>query len=353
MHRHLSHHRIRDPFFESQPIHIISHLTIFVSKAAIKPTNVQLRITKKALCCLKHETVDSVLLALSLLGCHWSGSRRTVGGSFFHHHHQKIQPSVTKKWQAPSVPSSKRSRVPQSRMHPKSTFNLQLLPSSVGAVQVDYLTCLAYDWCVNLGAPAALVAVAVVATLYENVRFGALDVYQSGSFYCVLAKKFYNILLLSAFGFQIMSIFVTTVTCTMLSSQDFTPVLKQMSSRTMSVLGLMRDCLEFEYLTARISFLHGLLNWLAGVAMEWHGRTLHCLQSVNVIGAAVGLLQQSLDVLFQLLANVVSLEERVSRTVLSVAAVGFSLRSNVRSVDSPMHKSPIVRKGWKSSGWRL
>jgi hypothetical protein len=147
----------------------------------------------------------------------------------------------------------------------KST--LYMLPPS--AVPVDELTCLAYDWCVNLGAPAALVAGAVVATLYENVRGGALDVYQGDSAYTVLAKKLTNILLLSAFGFQIMSIFVTTVTGTMLISRDYAPILQKISPRPTSALGFLRSCLEFEYLTARISFLQGLLNWLAGVAIEY------------------------------------------------------------------------------------
>ena len=131
-----------------------------------------------------------------------------------------------------------------------------------------------YDWCVNLGAPAALVAGAVVATLYENVRGGALNVYQSDPPYTVLAKKMTNILLLSAFGFQIMSIFVTTVMGTMLISRDFAPMCAELKRRkgievATTALGFLRQHFEFEYLTARISFLQGLLNWLAGVAIEY------------------------------------------------------------------------------------
>jgi hypothetical protein len=35
-----------------------------------------------------------------------------------------------------------------------------------------------------------------------------------------------------------------------------------------SALGFLREHFEFEYLTARITFLQGLLNWLAAVALE-------------------------------------------------------------------------------------
>ncbi|KAL3916835.1 MAG: hypothetical protein SGILL_005000 [Bacillariaceae sp.] len=147
-------------------------------------------------------------------------------------------------------------------------------PTAV-AVQVpaDQFVLVAYDWCVNLGAPAALVAGAVIATLYENVRGGALSVYNSDPPYTVVAKKLTNILLLSAFGFQIMSIFVTTVMGTMLVSRDFAPmVASQLKSKlpvATTALGFLRQHFEFEYLTARISFLQGLLNWLGAVAIEY------------------------------------------------------------------------------------
>jgi hypothetical protein len=141
------------------------------------------------------------------------------------------------------------------------------------SIPLAELTALGYDWCFNLGAPAALVAGAVVATLYENIRGGALDVRHDDTAYSSFAKKMTNILLLSAFGLQIMSIFVTTVTGTMLISQDFTvsaaSIAKQNGGiQVTTALGFMRQHMEFEYLTARISFLQGLLNWLAGVAVE-------------------------------------------------------------------------------------
>lgn len=148
--------------------------------------------------------------------------------------------------------------------------------SSSAASTTNELVAMAYDWCINLGAPAALVAGATVATLYENVRGGALDVYDDDSSYVAFAKKTTNMLLVSAFGLQIISIFVTTVLSTVLVTRDLSSLPLQYvaaatttSPVTISTpLGFLRVYFEFEYLTARISFLQGLLNWLAGVALE-------------------------------------------------------------------------------------
>ena len=123
----------------------------------------------------------------------------------------------------------------------------------------------AYEWCVNLGAPAALVAGAVLATLYESVRGGALEVREGDGRYARLAKKVTTLLLLSAFALQIASIFVTTVTGTVLLSRDWTDV----PTEAAAPLALLREQYEFEYLTSRLSFLQGLINWLAGVALDF------------------------------------------------------------------------------------
>ncbi|KAG7338352.1 hypothetical protein IV203_028600 [Nitzschia inconspicua] len=197
----------------------------------------------------------------------WSASRQPQTGNAFIHQSS----SSTARSKDISRVLKRRgnyNNVAYSPNHPRQKSSaFKLLSGST--IPIDELTCLAYDWCVNLGAPAALVAGAVVATLYENVRGGALDVYQSDSAFSVLAKKLTNILLLSAFGFQIMSIFVTTVTGTLLISRDYVPVIQQLSPRPTSALEFMRQCFEFEYLTARICFLQGLLNWLASVAIEY------------------------------------------------------------------------------------
>jgi hypothetical protein len=47
----------------------------------------------------------------------------------------------------------------------------------------------AYDWCINLGAPAALVAGALIATIYENIRVCDLEVKRGDTPYVKYASK--------------------------------------------------------------------------------------------------------------------------------------------------------------------
>lgn len=127
----------------------------------------------------------------------------------------------------------------------------------------------AYTWCTNLGAPAALVAGAVVATLYETMRAGDLEPQVNDGKWVALAKKLTRLLLLSAFALEVMSIFVTTVTGTMLYSRTV-PVMQKVRKVTAgtTALSFLRDNFEFESLTASISFLQGLLNWLAAIGLS-------------------------------------------------------------------------------------
>ena len=69
----------------------------------------------------------------------------------------------------------------------------------------------AYDWCGNLGAPSALVAGAVVATLYENMQSGDLALDRDDTRLVAATKKLTRMLLVSAFTLETVSIFVTTV----------------------------------------------------------------------------------------------------------------------------------------------
>jgi hypothetical protein len=124
----------------------------------------------------------------------------------------------------------------------------------------------ASDWLNNLGSPSALVAGAVVATLYENIHSGDLVANADDSYWVQLGKKVTHLLLLSAFALEVVAIFVTTVTATMLRSSI--PELIHPSVESLSSpLEFLRENYEFEYLTARISFLQGLLNWLAAIAL--------------------------------------------------------------------------------------
>jgi hypothetical protein len=122
-----------------------------------------------------------------------------------------------------------------------------------------------WEWTANLGAPAALVAGAVLATMVESRE--AMSPKKSDTQLMRVAKKLCRFLLLSSFGLEVVSIFVTTVTGTMLLSHGDTPgTLKNLAYN--SPMGFLKNNWEFEYLTARIAFLQGLFHWLASVALE-------------------------------------------------------------------------------------
>lgn len=143
-----------------------------------------------------------------------------------------------------------------------------------GGAELDDAISGAYDWTVNLGAPAALVAGAVIATVYDKSSSGALQTKGSDTQFVRLGKRLEQILLLSAFGFEVVSIFVTTITGTMLMSYGdriASPFVNVDAAPNLanSPLGFLKENFEFEYLTSRITFLQGLLNWLGAIAIEF------------------------------------------------------------------------------------
>jgi hypothetical protein len=74
-------------------------------------------------------------------------------------------------------------------------------------------------------------------------------------------------LLLSSFALEVVSIFVSTVTGTVLLSHG--EVTKKAATiGYTSPLGLLHHHHEFEYLTIRIGFLQGLINWLLALCLE-------------------------------------------------------------------------------------
>lgn len=79
----------------------------------------------------------------------------------------------------------------------------------------------AFEWCANLGAPAALVGGAVLATLSETRE--AMAPKRTDSQQLRLFKQLQRFLLMSAFALEIVSIFATTVTGTMLLSEGDRP----------------------------------------------------------------------------------------------------------------------------------
>lgn len=124
----------------------------------------------------------------------------------------------------------------------------------------------AFDWCANLGAPAALVGGAVLATLAGTREF--LSPKRKDTRVRRLLKQSTRFLLLSAFGLEIISIFVTTVTGTMLLAHGDVPTGEHAGTEYHSPMGFLRFNHEFEYLTARITFLQGLFHWLIATALE-------------------------------------------------------------------------------------
>lgn len=92
---------------------------------------------------------------------------------------------------------------------------------------------------------------------------GDLEVQERDAGLTKFGKKLTRLLLLSAFALEVISIFVTTVTGTMLKSRT----VKFDTTSLNSPLAFLRENFEFEYLTARICFLQGLLNWIAAIGL--------------------------------------------------------------------------------------
>lgn len=134
------------------------------------------------------------------------------------------------------------------------------------SVDIEHLIDDAYSWCCSLGAPSALVAAAVVATIYENMHSGDLEIDKADGPWVQLGKKLTRLLLLSAFALETLSIFVTTVTGTMLLSRKHDQMFIANKDVT-TPLEFLKENFEFEYLTASITFLQGLMHWLAAIAL--------------------------------------------------------------------------------------
>lgn len=165
-----------------------------------------------------------------------------------------------------SSPSRLTAIAPQSifklqRQEPTS-YSLLLTLRGGASSEEAQLVDGAYSWLTNLGAPSALVAGAVVATLYESMGEGNLDIEKADSRIVRVAKKVTRLLLLSAFIQQIVCIFVSTVGGTHLLS------IPPMITSATTPLGYLKEHFEFEYLTTRISFTQGLITWLAAIALE-------------------------------------------------------------------------------------
>lgn len=122
-----------------------------------------------------------------------------------------------------------------------------------------------WEWTANLGAPAALVAGAVLVTLSETRK--NMIPHKDETNVIRRLKQLCRMCLLSSFALNVVCIFVGTVTGSVLLGHG-----EQITKAAMvgysSPLGLLRHHHEFEYLTIQISFLQGLLNWLAAVVID-------------------------------------------------------------------------------------
>jgi len=153
---------------------------------------------------------------------------------------------------------------------PRSTTALNGLPG-MGKIELAGLlydsTSTAFDaweWTACLGAPAALVAGAVLVTLSETRQDMAPK--QSDKKWIRTIKQITRFLLMSSFALEVISIFVSTVTGTVLLSHGEAPAAAAIGYT--SPLGLLHHHFEFEYLTICVAFLQGLLHWLGAVALE-------------------------------------------------------------------------------------
>lgn len=119
----------------------------------------------------------------------------------------------------------------------------------------------AWEWTAVLGAPAALVAGAVLVTLSETRL--ELAPKKADKQWIRTAKQITRFLLMSSFALEVVSIFVSTVTGTVLLSHG-----EGSKIGYACPLGLLRHHHEFEYLTICVTFLQGLFHWLGAVALE-------------------------------------------------------------------------------------
>jgi len=158
------------------------------------------------------------------------------------------------------------ARPPRSSLTPRPTSTT--LNGVLGKIELAGLvydsTSTAFDaweWTAVLGAPAALVAGAVLVTLSETRQGMAPK--RTDKKWIRTSKQITRFLLMSSFALEVVSIFVSTVTGTVLLSHG-----EGANIGYTCPLGLLRHHHEFEYLTICVTFLQGLFHWLAAVALE-------------------------------------------------------------------------------------
>mmetsp|Transcript_60443 Transcript_60443/g.148319 ORF Transcript_60443/g.148319 Transcript_60443/m.148319 type:complete len:353 (-) Transcript_60443:167-1225(-) len=168
----------------------------------------------------------------------------------------------------------------QNSMPPRSGRNTQLhlhrwIPkNSFGALELsnvfydDMSTAFdAWEWTANMGAPAALVAGAVLVTLSETRE--QLVPRRFDKKWIRFLKRLMRLLLLSSFAMEVVSIFVGTMTGSVLLGHGSAASVGKKLAGYESPLQLLHHHHEFEYLMTQICFLQGLFHWLGAVACEF------------------------------------------------------------------------------------
>jgi len=162
--------------------------------------------------------------------------------------------------------------IQQQRSHHQPVLSAFRLPSVFGTVEFrDVLyddTSSAFDaweWTSNMGAPAALIAAAVLVTLSET-RAGT-TINKTDEPWTRFLKRMMRFSLMTSFALEVTSIFVGNMTGSMLLGHGAQTCAKKMAGYC-SALQLLHHHFEFEYLIVQISFLQGLIHWLFAVICE-------------------------------------------------------------------------------------
>eukprot|EP00980_Cylindrotheca_fusiformis_P010166 scaffold2261_cov124-Cylindrotheca_fusiformis.AAC.14 len=131
----------------------------------------------------------------------------------------------------------------------------------------------AWEWTNGIGAPAALVAGAVLVTLAETRE--ELAPRKKDTSWVRRGKMAMRFLLLSSFALEVISIFVATMTGSVLLGHGpgakvvgYNAPLQLLHHHHEVSSGSDVPPNRFEFLTTQVCFLQGLLNWLGAVAIE-------------------------------------------------------------------------------------
>jgi hypothetical protein len=160
----------------------------------------------------------------------------------------------------PMIGTSKRWQTPKTIRCLDATTSTTLSAS----VAPDLLVSGAVNWVISLASPTALVAGTILSTLPDSRRIA--DVESSDKTWVVLAKKSTLLLLYTAFGLQVLSLFSTVVTTSMLLGNGYTTAQRWKGGP--SPLTFLLENYELEFLTIFVTFLQGIVNWIAAIAME-------------------------------------------------------------------------------------